>query len=130
MFEQTDVRRVPRCRSRRSALAHALTGCGVVAAAAIPGVATAGAALEVRVGVVGVNDVTDVSACCTAPPARFDGAALATVAVGPHSSPQWLRIDAPLAGAVLTIRPVVDRATLYCATVRADAGRPRSPATT
>jgi len=113
VFEQTDVRRVPRCRSRRSALAHALTGCGVVAAAAIPGVATAGAALEVRVGVVGVNDVTDVSACCTAPPARFDGAALATVAVGPHSSPQWLRIDAPLAGAVLTIRPVVDRATLY-----------------
>ncbi|MCZ7559819.1 MAG: histidine kinase [Burkholderiaceae bacterium] len=110
MPEQTDARPLPRRRSWRSAVARALTGCGATVLLVANGAAAAaGVPLQVRVGVAAI----DVADCCTEPPARFDGAPLATVGVGPRSSPRWLRIDAPLAGEVLALRPVVDRATLY-----------------
>lgn len=110
MSEQTDTRSAPRCRSRRGALVRALTGCGAVLMLAAAAAAAAGVPIEARVGVAGA---AEASGCCSEPPARFDGPAFVTVGVGPRSSPLWLRIDAPLAGAVLAIHPVVDRATLY-----------------
>lgn len=107
--------RVARARLvRRGGMARALARAGVaVMLLTAEPVATAGVPLQVRVGTQNGASAADDVACCAEPPARFEGAPRTTVDAGPRVVPLWLRIDAALAGTVLSIHPVVDSATLY-----------------
>lgn len=76
-----------------------------MAQAALPLQARLGDSIDARA------DIEEV--CCGRPAARFAPEAQGSVAAGPVTVPIWLRFDAPLAGSVLVISPIVDRATLY-----------------